>query len=119
MQERRLRAAVQRAYQVPFYRSKWAAAGVQPRGHSDHRGPEKAANVYRRGYSPKRGRLPALWRLCRAGCTGRPASLADSFQRRDGGRTPADLYTPWDREVGNILRARSYYWQRVQAGAMW
>lgn len=116
LQERRLRDAVQRAYQVPFYRSKWAAAGVQPEDiqtiadlkklpmytvedirqsvdshppFGDYVGPDVRA-----------GGIP--WRIHSSGGT--------------AGEPRPTFYTPWDREVGNILRARSYYWHGFKPG---
>ena len=116
LQERRLRAAVARAYAVPFYRSKWDAAGVSPADiqtladlpklpmytvedirqsvdahppFGDYVGPEVRA-----------GGIP--WRIHSSGGT--------------AGEPRPTFYSPWDREVGNILRARSYYWHGFKPG---
>ena len=116
LQERRLRAAVQRAYQVPFYRSKWDAAGVQP-GDIQTIADLKKLPMYTvedirqsvDAYPPfgdyvgpdvRAGGIP--WRIHSSGGT--------------AGEPRPTFYTPWDREVGNILRARSYYWHGFKPG---
>lgn len=116
LQERRLRVAVQRAYQVPFYRSKWEAAGVQP-GDIQTIADLKKLPMYTvedirqsvDAYPPfgdyvgpdvRAGGIP--WRIHSSGGT--------------AGEPRPTFYTPWDREVGNILRARSYYWHGFKPG---
>ena len=116
LQERRLRGAVQRAYQVPFYRSKWDAAGVQP-GDIQTIEDLKKLPMYTVedirqsvdahppfgdyvGPDVRAGGVP--WRIHSSGGT--------------AGEPRPTFYTPWDREVGNILRARSYYWHGFKPG---
>ena len=116
LQERRLREAVARAYQVPFYKSKWDEAGIEP-GDIKTIEDLKKAPMYTvedirqsvDAYPPfgdyvgrdvLAGEIP--WRIHSSGGT--------------AGEPRPTFYTPWDREVGNILRARSYYWHGFKPG---
>ncbi len=116
LQERRLRGAVERAYKVPFYKSKWDAAGVEPGDVKTIEDLKKApmytvedirqsvdANPPFGDYVGRdvlAGEIP--WRIHSSGGT--------------AGEPRPTFYTPWDREVGNILRARSYYWHGFKPG---
>ena len=116
LQEKRLREAVARAYKVPFYHSKWKAAGVEP-GDIKTIEDIKKAPMYTvedirqsvDAYPPfgdyvgrdvLAGEIP--WRIHSSGGT--------------AGEPRPTFYTPWDREVGNILRSRSYYWHGFKPG---
>ena len=116
LQEKRLREAVARAYQVPFYQSKWKAAGVEPGDIKTIEDLKKApmytvedirqsvdANPPFGDYVGRdvlAGEIP--WRIHSSGGT--------------AGEPRPTFYTPWDREVGNILRSRSYYWHGFKPG---
>lgn len=116
VQERRLRAAVERAYAVPFYRRQWDAAGVKP-ADIQTRADLKKLPMYTVedirqsvdahppfgdyvGPDVRAGGVP--WRIHSSGGT--------------AGEPRPTFYSPWDREVGNILRARSYYWHGFKPG---
>ena len=116
VQERRLRAAVARAYAVPFYRRQWDAAGVSPAAIQT-RADLKKLPLYTVedirqsvdahppfgdyvGPDVRAGGIP--WRIHSSGGT--------------AGEPRPTFYSPWDREVGNILRARSYYWHGFKPG---
>ena len=116
LQERRLREAVARAYKVPFYKSKWDEAGIEP-GDIKTIDDLKKAPMYTVedirqsvdacppfgdyvGRDVLAGEIP--WRIHSSGGT--------------AGEPRPTFYTPWDREVGNILRARSYYWHGFKPG---
>ena len=111
-----MREAVARAYQVPFYKSKWDEAGIEP-GDIKTIDDLKKAPMYTvedirqsvDAYPPfgdyvgrdvLAGEIP--WRIHSSGGT--------------AGEPRPTFYTPWDREVGNILRARSYYWHGFKPG---
>ena len=116
LQERRMREAVERAYQVPFYRSKWDEAGIEPGDIKTiddlRKAPMYTVEDIRQsvdanppfgdyvGRDVLAGEIP--WRIHSSGGT--------------AGEPRPTFYTPWDREVGNILRARSYYWHGFKPG---
>ena len=118
LQESRLRAAVQRAWQVPFYRRRWEAVGLEPgevtnMGHLDKLPTYTVENIRESidahppfgdylGLDPQAGQIPMRLHSS-GGTTGEPRPT---------------FYTPWDREVGNILRARSYYFHGFRPGDM-
>lgn len=118
LQERRLRQAVERAWQVPFYRRRWQAAGVEP-GEIATLGDLQKLPTYTvedirqsiedyppfgdyLGLDPRAGEVPL--RIHSSGGT--------------AGEPRPTFYTPWDREVGNLLRARSYYFHGLRPGDM-
>ncbi len=116
LQERRMREAVERAYQVPFYRRKWDEAGIEPGDIKTiddlRKAPMYTVEDIRQSvdaYPPfgdyvgrdvLAGEIP--WRIHSSGGT--------------AGEPRPTFYTPWDREVGNILRSRSYYWHGFKPG---
>jgi len=116
LQERRLRRAVERAWEVPFYRRRWQAAGVKPGDIGSledlRKLPTYSVEDIRQsvedhppfgdylGLDPRAGEVP-LRIHASGGTTGEPRPT---------------FYTPWDREVGNILRARSYYFHGLRPG---
>ena len=118
LQERRLKEAVQRASQVPFYRRRWQEAGVDPseiRTHADlSRLPTYTVDDIRQsveaappfgdylGLDPLAGAVPL--RIHSSGGT--------------SGEPRPTFYTPWDREIGSIMRARSYYFHGLRPGDM-
>lgn len=118
LQENRLLSAVQWAWKTPFYQRSWKAAGVEP---GDVRTIEdlqklptytvddirKSVDAYPPfgdyvGLDPRAGHVP-LRIHSSGGTTGEPRPT---------------FYTPWDREVGSILRARSYYFHGLRPGDM-
>jgi phenylacetate-CoA ligase len=116
LQERRLGEAVDRAWQVPFYGRRWRQAGIEP-GEVVTIGDLKKLPPYTvddirqsmeshppfgdyMGLDPRAGTIP-LRLHSSGGTTGEPRPT---------------IYTPWDREVGNILRARSYYFHGLRPG---
>lgn len=116
LQARRLRQAVERAWPVPFYRRRWQAAGVEPgeiatlddlRKLPPYTVEDIRQSVERcppfgdyLGRDPRAGDVP--WRIHSSGGT--------------SGEPRPTFYSPWDREVGNILRARSYYFHGLRPG---
>lgn len=117
MQTERMRAAVARAWDTPFYRRRWSAAGVHPgdiRTLSDlARIPYYTVDDIRESIalSPPYGDYQ-----------GRPASAVANEPLRvfwSGGTTGEPrptLYTQWDREVGAILTQRMYYLHGLRPG---
>ncbi|GIW11325.1 MAG: phenylacetate-coenzyme A ligase [Dehalococcoidia bacterium] len=110
LQESRLPRALAHAYSVPFYRKRWDAVGVHPR---DIRTLEdlRLLPTYRvddirrsveehppfgdyQGVTPDDVQRGPLRLFTSGGTTGRPRPM---------------FYSPWDRQVGAILRARAFY----------
>ena len=118
LQDQRVMEAVQRAWQVPFYRRLWQAAAIEPgdiTGADDLRKlPTYTVEDIREsvdrsppfgdylGQDPLSGKTPMRIHSS-GGTTGEPCPT---------------FYTPWDRGVGNILRARSYYFHGFRPGDM-
>ena len=116
LQERRLRAAVTRAARVPFYQRLWKEADIGPDEIQTlddlKRLPSYTVDDIRLsvesnppfgdylGLDPRAGTVP-LRIHSSGGTTGEPRPT---------------FYTPWDREVGSILRARSYYFHGLRPG---
>ncbi|MEE9198541.1 MAG: hypothetical protein V3U26_01955, partial [Dehalococcoidia bacterium] len=116
LQERRLKEAVERAWQVPFYRRRWRQAGIEPGEIATiddlKKLPPYTVDDIRQsmesqppfgdylGLDPNAGAKP-LRLHSSGGTTGEPRPT---------------FYTPWDREVGSILRARSYYFHGLRSG---
>lgn len=116
LQAQRLRQAVERAWSVPFYRRRWQTAGVEPGDIATledlRKLPTYTVEDIRQsvedhppfgdylGLDPRAGDVP-LRIHASGGTTGEPRPT---------------FYTPWDREVGNILRARSCYFHGMRPG---
>ena len=116
LQERRLRAAVTRAARIPFYQRLWKEADIGPDEIQTlddlKRLPSYTVDDIRLsvesnppfgdylGLDPRAGTVP-LRIHSSGGTTGEPRPT---------------FYTPWDREVGSILRARSYYFHGLRPG---
>ena len=116
LQTRRLKAALDRAWQVPFYAARWQEAGFAP-GDFENLDDLSKVPVYTVsdirdsieanppfgdyfGRDPRAGEVPIRIHSS-GGTTGNPR---------------ATFYSPHDREVGNILRARSYYLHGMRPG---
>jgi phenylacetate-CoA ligase len=118
LQERRLVEAVDRAWQVPFCRRKWEAVGLEPGEISSladlRKLPTYTVDDIRQSIEdhPPFGDYLGL----------DPTSGDAPMRLHSSGGTTGDprptFYTPWDREVGNILRARSYYFHGLRPGDM-
>lgn len=116
LKERRLRDAVMHASSVPFYTRMWKEAGVDPAEIRTLKdlpklptyGVEEIRESVERhppfgdyvGLDTRAGKIP-LRIHSSGGTTGEPRPT---------------FYTPWDREVGSILRARSYYFHGIRPG---
>lgn len=116
LQENRLREAVNRASKVPFYRRLWQEKGIEPEEIETiddlSKLPTYTVDDIRQsveshppfgdylGLDPRAGTVP-LRIHSSGGTTGEPRPT---------------FYTPWDREVGSILRARSYYFHGLRPG---
>jgi phenylacetate-CoA ligase len=113
----RLRARARTAYQVPFFRRRWDAAGVGPddlRTLDDlHRFPAYTVDDIRRSIEahPPYGDYQ--------GVTVDQARYEPMRVYMSGGTTGASrptLYTTWDREAGAILMARALHMQGIEPG---
>ena len=110
LQERRFRRVLQRAWQVPFYRRLWGAAGIEPGdigGLDDiHRLPsfsktDLMASVER---APPFGDYHGVdW----AAGAARPSVVLHTTSGTTGAPQPL-FFGAWDREVQNLLLARAY-----------
>lgn len=116
-QSRRLKAALQRAAQVPFYQRLWAEHGFTPD---------------QVGSSAELARVPTYTIDDIRESIDRQPPFGDyqSHHFADGATTPLrfytsggttgvprpTIYTQWDREVGAILSARTFYMQGVRPG---
>jgi phenylacetate-CoA ligase len=116
LQDRRFRAVVRRAWEVPFYRRLWGARGIEP---GDIRSledigklpPFSKADLMRsvaeyppfgdyHGVDLAAGERPSVVLHTTSGTTGAPQPV---------------LFGPWDREVQNLLLARAYLLQGLRA----
>lgn len=117
LQRHRLREAAIRAWTIPFHRRRWKKAGVGPddlQGLSDlGRIPWYTIDDIRDSLE----RYPPLGDY-------HPLTLGDARQMPlrifwSGGTTGEPrptVYTPWDREVGAILTARTFYLHGLRPG---
>src|SRR5262245_23991663 len=115
LQDRRFRAAVRRAWEVPFYRRRWSAQGIEP---GDIRGLDDI------------GKLPPFSKtdLMRSVTEHPPFGDYHGVDLTAGERSSVVLHTTsgttgtpqpvffgaWDREVQNLLLARAYLRQGLQ-----
>jgi len=117
LQRRRLREAACRAWAIPFHRRRWARTRVSP---EDVRGPGDLPRIPWYTIDDIRESLerhPPLGDY-------HPITLAAARQTPlriywSGGTTGEPrptLYTAWDREVGAILSARTYYLHGLRPG---
>ena len=116
LQDRRFRAVVKRAWEVPFYRRLWGARGIEP---GDVRGLEDI------------GKLPPFSKvdLVRSVAEHPPFGDYHGVDLASGERPSVVLHTTsgttgapqpvffgaWDREVQNLLLARAYLLQGLRA----
>jgi phenylacetate-CoA ligase len=115
LQERRFRAVMARAWQVPFYRRLWRARGLEP---GDVRGLDDLS------------RLPTFTKadLMRSveehppfgdyhgvdlGAADRPTVVLQTTSGTTGAPQPL-FFGAWDREVQNLLLARAYLFQGLR-----
>jgi len=115
LQERRFRAVLERAWQVPFYRRLWSAKGIEPgdiRGLGDiGKLPAFAKSDLMQsvaehppfgdyhGADLASGRRPGIVFHTTSGTTGAPQPV---------------FFGAWDREVQNLLLARAYLLQGMR-----
>ncbi|TAK69838.1 MAG: phenylacetate--CoA ligase family protein [Betaproteobacteria bacterium] len=117
LQQQRLREAVQRAWQTPFYRRRWEKAGVRP---DDIRTPADLPKLP--FYTVDDIRDSIALDPPYGDYQGRAAAAAAEEPLRifwSGGTTGdprPTVYTQWDREAGAILTQRMYYLQGVRPG---
>jgi phenylacetate-CoA ligase len=113
----RLRARARTAYEVPFFRRRWDAAGVGPDDIESlddlHRFPSYTVDDIRESIEahPPYGDYQ--------GVTVDQALEQPMRVYMSGGTTGASrptLYTAWDREAGAILMARALHMQGIQPG---
>ena len=116
LQDRRFRAVVKRAWEVPFYRRLWGARGIEP---GDIRGledigklpPFSKVDLVRsvaehppfgdyHGVDLAAGERPSVVLHTTSGTTGAPQPV---------------FFGAWDREVQNLLLARAYLLQGLRA----
>ncbi len=112
-----LRARAKRAYEVPFFRRRWDAAGVGP---DDLHGLDDLARFPTYTVDDIRASVeanPPLGDYQGASLEGALTEPVRIFM--SGATTGAPrptLYTQWDREAGAILMARALYLQGVRPG---
>ena len=113
----RLRARARTAYEVPFFRRRWDAAGVGPDDLTSlddlHRFPAYTVDDIRQSIeaNPPYGDYQ--------GVTVDQARDEPMRVYMSGGTTGASrptLYTAWDREAGAILMARALHMQGIEPG---
>ena len=116
LQERRFQAVMTRAWQVPFYRRRWGARGIEPgdvRGLDDlPRLPTFSKTDLMRSVAehPPFGDYHGV----DLKAAGRPAVVLHTTSGTTG--TPQPLFFgAWDREVQNLLLARAYVFQGLRA----
>jgi len=116
LQDRRFRAVVARAWQVPFYRRLWGARGIEP---GDVRGLEdlgklppfsKADLVRSVAEHPPFGDYHGV----DLGAADRASLVLHTTSGTTGAPQPV-FYGAWDREVQNLLLARAYLLQGLRA----
>jgi len=116
LQERRFRRAVARAWQVPFYRRRWSARGLEP---GDIRGLDDIAKlppfsktdlVESVAAHPPFGDYHGVDLASPA----RPGVIVHTTSGTTGAPQPV-LFGAWDREVQNALLARAYLLQGLRA----
>lgn len=113
----RLQARARRAVEVPFFRERWAAAGVGPddlRTLDDlWKFPTYTVDDIRRSidahppYGDYQGVVPA---------DARREPMRVYMSGGTTGKSRPTFYTQWDREVGALLTARALYRQGIRPG---
>ncbi len=116
LQDRRFRAVVRRAWEVPFYRRRWGAHGIEP---GDIRGLEdigklppfsKADLVQSVAEHPPFGDYHGV----DLAVGERPSVVLHTTSGTTGAPQPV-FFGAWDREVQNLLLARAYLFQGLRA----
>lgn len=115
LQDRRFRAVLNRAWQVPFYRRLWGAAGIEP---GDIRGLEDI------GMLPAFSKSDLMQSVAEHPPFGdyhgadlaageRPSVVFHTTSGTTGAPQPV-FFGAWDREVQNLLLARAYLLQGLR-----
>ena len=113
----RLQDRALRAYQVPFFRARWDAAGFDPRSIRSledlWRAPAYTVDDIRKSIeaNPPLGDYQGI-RIEDA----RREPMRVYMSGGTTGTSRPTLYTHWDREVGAILTARALYMQGIRPG---
>ncbi|MDH3659519.1 MAG: phenylacetate--CoA ligase family protein [Alphaproteobacteria bacterium] len=116
VQEKRFAEVMARAWQVPFYRRRWSAEGIEP---GDIRGLDdieklppfsKADLMASIGVAPPLGDYHGIESL---GDGERPSVVLHTTSGTTGAPQPL-FFGAWDREVQNLLLARAYRLQGLR-----
>ncbi len=114
LQETRFAALMRRAWQVPFYRRHWGAAGIEP---GDIRGLDDLARLPAFSKSDLMASVEAYPPF--GDYHGMDDAFPHAVLHTTSGTTgtPQPLFFgPWDREVQNALLARAYILQGMRRG---
>jgi len=115
LQERRFRSVLARAWQVPFYRRRWGAKGIEP---GDIRGLDDIARL------PPFSKSDLMQSVAEHPPFGdyhgvdlaageRPSVVFHTTSGTTGAPQPV-FFGAWDREVQNLLLARAYLFQGLR-----
>jgi phenylacetate-CoA ligase len=115
VQERRFRAVVKRAWEVPFYRRLWGGRGIEP---GDIRGLDdigKLPPFSKHDLMESVAEHPPFgdYHGVDLSAAGRPSVVVHTTSGTTGAPQPV-LFGAWDREVQNLLLARAYLFQGLR-----